>query len=180
MPGPNRSSTDDLASPPRDARARFLRRIVWALGIVLVCVAGAAAVLARRDRESPTPQPVSPPPIRTARPGDESASFLQIMIAYQRPGGVDTVRRTKPEALELARSLIERVRRGEAMEALLGEYTDDRDPEGKPFNRGSYTIARSSPTKAAIKQAVFATRIGELVPEPVDSGYAFHVIQREE
>ena len=66
------------------------------------------------------------------------------------------------------------------MASLLREYTDDRDGEGNPFNSGSYTMGRKKPANEAIKSAAFGLAVGALAPEPIDSGFAFHVIRRDE
>ena len=97
-----------------------------------------------------------------------------------REGSVAKVARTKETALVLARELIARIRGGASMESLVAEFSDDRGDDGKPFNSGSYTIARNTPTVATLKNAAFGLAVGELAPEPIDSGSAIHVIRRDD
>jgi len=125
----------------------------------------------------PAPPAVGPGPVASR---SATATITQIMIAYRTDRGVSTVTRTRAQAYELAVALIERIEKGESMESLLQAHTDDRGEDGKPFNRGSYTFAPSTPALPVIRRAAFDTPIGKLAPEPVDSGFAYHVIRRDE
>jgi hypothetical protein len=99
------------------------------------------------------------------------------MLVYRLPDGRPGPR-SRQEAYELARALIERARKGERFETLLA-YTDDKDETGHPFNGGSYSFAQDSPALPAVKRAAFATPVGEVAPEPVDAGTAFLVLRRD-
>ena len=106
--------------------------------------------------------------------------ITQILLTYQRQSGpTKNAKRSKEETHALAVSIIDRIRHGERMEELLVRYTDDLNPEGKPFNDGSYAITPSSAVKAAVQRAAFDTPVGEVAPEPVDTGIAYLVIRRD-
>ena len=128
---------------------------------------------ARAPASSPAPS------VARSRSTPTQVEFTQIMLAYARAGGVATATRTREAAFALARTLIARIRGGTSMEDLVAEYTDDRGDDGRPFNGGSYTMTRSKPAVAAIKDAAFALDVGQLSPDPIDSGYAVHVIRRD-
>lgn len=108
------------------------------------------------------------------------ATFSQIMFVYRGANG-QTFKRTRPEALALAQDMLRRIAAGEPMAVLIRNYTDDLGVDGKPFNSGSYTIARTqAQVMASVREAVFALQPGELRPEPLDTGMAFLVIRRDE
>jgi hypothetical protein len=116
---------------------------------------------------------------RRARPADEVVTFHQVMIGYAVPGRTKFAR-SKAEAFDLAQRVLARARGGEPFDALIRAWTDDRDELGRPFNRGSYTIARrATPTLPQVKAAVFGLAPGALLPEPLDTGLAYLVIRRE-
>lgn len=108
------------------------------------------------------------------------ATFSQIMFVYRGANG-QTFKRTRPEALALAQDMLRRLAAGEPMAVLIRNYTDDLGVDGKPFNSGSYTIARTqAQVMASVREAVFALQPGELRTEPLDTGMAFLVIRRDE
>ena len=108
------------------------------------------------------------------------ATFSQIMFVYRGANG-QTFKRTRPEALALAQDMLRRIAAGEPMAVLIRNYTDDLGVDGKPFNSGSYTIARTqTQVMASVREAVFALQPGELRAEPLDTGMAFLVIRRDD
>lgn len=151
-------------------RASVVALIVWAL------VLQALGVLHGCAGNEPTP----PPPAVAPRSSRATVTFTQIMLLYQRDKSAPTVTRTKEESLVLARTLIDRIQKGASMESLVVEFTDDRGNDGKPFNSGSYSMARSKPANEDIKRVAFGLDVGKLAPEPVDSGFAWHVIRRDD
>lgn len=173
----------------RSPRATGLRRAAIAATLVGAAALAVAAFRtgsperaqgadpAARSAYPSAPPAVGPGPVASR---SATATITQIMIAYRTDRGVSTVTRTRAQAYELAVALIERIRQGESMESLLLAHTDDRGDDGKPFNRGSYTFAPTTPALPVIRRAAFDTPIGKLAPEPVDSGFAYHVIRRDE
>lgn len=103
----------------------------------------------------------------------------QITVMYgqrtDRPG----TDRTKAEALEVAKQALKRIAGGVPFERVLEETTDDRDEVGKPFNRGSYTIAESSRAMVAVKQVAYSTPVGLIHPHPIDTGVAWLILRRD-
>lgn len=171
----------------RHRRPRGAVQALRAAGVGAVLWLAAVAALGGVPGRAPTDAgsaPGSAPPA-TAATGTgvkwipPQVRFTQIMVAYARPGGITKVRRSRAEALDLARSLVARIRKGASMERLVDEFTDDRGEDGKPFNEGSYSMSRSQPAVEAIKRTAFGLDVGELADEPVDSGYAYHVIRRD-
>ncbi len=132
------------------------------------------------DGDGPTgKRPLAPGPRGPAARKDV-ATFSQIMFVYRGANG-QTFKRTRPEALALARDMLRRLAAGEPMAVLIRTYTDDLGVDGKPFNSGSYTIARTqAQVMASVREAVFALQPGELRTEPLDTGMAFLVIRRDE
>ena len=167
-------SSEPVRTAPGNRRA-------WSWVAIFLVAGGATfAFKALRSGDSvPAAAPrVEPSPTTGARSG--TANITQIMIMYDRDRGGAKARLTKREAYELAKDLIARIRKGETMESLVNTYTDDIFAEtGKPMNRGESRIAATSPAVPAIKKAAFSTGIGELAPEPIDSGLAYHVIRRD-
>jgi hypothetical protein len=146
----------------------------------LASLAALALLACGRDGGGSTRGPAgggSPPPTPPRR--GVSVTFTQIWIGYAAPGGLPRVTRSKAEARALAEILARRVRAGEAMEPLVREHTDDRDPEGKPFNDGSYSKTWDQIPHPDLRRAVFSLKPGEAAEEPVDSGVGFHVIRRD-
>lgn len=156
----------------------------WPTGLVALAL---LAVPACGDGEKPPPKVLAPPPtpvppVTTDVPAGVPASvtFSEIMIAYQRPGGVAGVTRSRDEAWELARTVLRRIQEGESFGLLLDKYTDNRGDDGKPFNEGSYSKAWKDPRlNGAIKEVVFRLPVNAVAPDPVDSGFAWHVLRRD-
>jgi hypothetical protein len=132
------------------------------------------------DGDGPAgPRPVAPGP-RGPGARKDVATFSQIMFVYRGANG-QTFKRTRPEALALANDMVRRLAAGESMAALIRAYTDDLGVDGRPFNSGSYTIARhQTQVMASVREAVFALQPGELRTEPLDTGMAFLVIRRDD
>lgn len=161
-------------------------RIAAILTIVAV-VAGIVAVALLR-RPDPTGPGAGVAPVGVPRaPGRAEASVdvSMIMVIYEqrtveRPG----TERTKAEAYRIAKDALARIAGGEPFERVLLDVTDDRDGArdpnpGRPFNRGSYTIAESTPVLPAVKKVAFSTAVGLIHPEPVDAGTAYVILRRD-
>lgn len=87
---------------------------------------------------------------------------------------------TKEEALVIARDLIAKAKAGTPMEELVYAHTDDRGDDGKPFNRGDYSLdPRDRSTQARLIAAVERTPVGEVASTPYDSGVAWIVFRRD-
>lgn len=147
----------------------MIRPAVALLALLLLagCGDGAPPTGARRGTRGPA--------ART-----DVATFSQIMFVYRGADG-NVLKRTRPEALALAHEMLRRIAAGEPMSLLIRNYTDDVGDDGKPFNSGSYTIARDQArVMPVVRDAVFRLGRGELLPEPLDTGLAFLVIRRDE
>ena len=137
------------------------------------------------------PPPAPPPPPTPPRPGGppepgsagteplRSIQITQVMIVY-RSKTLPDAKRTREEAKAFAEDLLAQARRGTDIEKLVYEHTDDRGEDGRPFNRGSYSLHPKDPrTQAGLIAAAKATPVGTLVSEPYDSGLAFLVFRRD-
>ena len=146
-----------------------------------------ALLLAACGDEKPS-RPVPPPPpsasdVRVAagstqlpRGAPKSVTFRQIMLIYRlKQGRAD---RTRADAYALAKSLIDQLRDGAKM-ALLLKNSDDRESDGRLFNSGSVTLAQDSPAMPVVMRAAFSTPVGQVAPEPIDTGFAFLVLFRD-
>ena len=111
----------------------------------------------------------------------EIASITQMLIAYRSELTAKdaSITRSKLEAHDLAFTLLERLRKGESLTKLLGAYTDDRGPDGRPFNDGVYLILRGAGALSIVQRAVFATARGSLCEEPIDTGFAYLIYRRD-
>jgi hypothetical protein len=138
----------------------------------LAAAVAALALLACGNGETPTPTPPSPPPVRPA-----VVTFTHVMVGYA--PALATAKRSKAEARDLAHSILARIRGGERMEPLVLQFSDDREPGEEPFNGGSYTKRPEDITVPELRRVVFSLAVGQLADEPVDSGYAYHVVRRD-
>ena len=97
------------------------------------------------------------------------------------------VTRKKAEAEELARSLMDRIAKGEDFDALVKQYTDDQYPgtytltnDGQP--RISGTFAREQ-MAMSFGDVAFSLKVGEVGMAKYDgfkSPYGWHIIKRLE
>jgi hypothetical protein len=142
----------------------------WLLAATALCALTACGPDAGR------PPPRSGPP---APPPDTSFEITQVLIGY-RVEGRTPFTRTRAEAYRRAQQALDRALAGEPLERLVLEMTDDRDPEGQPFNRGSYTLPKSGgPQMKVLQDAVRATPVGRVHEAPVDTGLAYVVFRRD-
>ncbi len=153
---------------------------ILAVGTVVAGIV-AVALLRRPDPTGPGGAGVVPPVGAPRPPGRTEASVdvSQITVMYgqrtDRPG----TDRTKAEAFGVAKQALERIAGGVPFERVLADVTDDRDEVGKPFNRGSYTIAEGSPAMAVVKQVAFSTPVGLIHPHPIDTGVGYLILRRD-
>jgi hypothetical protein len=125
------------------------------------------------DAPAPPAKPKpAPPPVADPK---SSVNVHQIMLLYapKRPD------RSHDQAFALAERLIARAKAGEAFETLIVEATDDLTEEGKPFNRGDYTISLRGAADPVFVKYVLNLKVGEIGTTPYDSGQAILVVRRD-
>lgn len=144
-------------------------------GIVAVALLrrpdGSGTEGAGSPRQAGAPRPPAPPRASV----DVSLITVIYGVRTERPG----TDRSKTAAYEVAKHALARVAAGEAFERVLAETTDDRNEVGRPFNGGSYTFAEDSPAAVAVKRVAFATPVGLVHSEPIDTGAAFVILRRD-
>lgn len=97
-----------------------------------------------------------------------NASVRHILISFED--------RTEAEALELANSLVDRLRSGEDMATLAKEYTED---PGSKENGGLYADAPIMQWVDEFKQASLDQEIDE-IGDPVKTTFGYHIIRVED
>lgn len=80
---------------------------------------------------------------------------------------------TQKEKLALANDLLARVKNGEDIGVLAGEYSED---PGSKDKQGEYTFGRGEMV-AEFEKAAFEGKDGTVYPELVKSVYGYHIIQ---
>jgi hypothetical protein len=128
----------------------------------------------------PAPGESRSPPVGPTAPAEpvRSVQITQLMLVYRTPR-VPEATRTKDEARRLARDLLDRARRGTPLDDLVAAHTDDRGDDGRPFNRGSYSLDPREERTRLLVAAAKAVPVGELAPEPFDTGVAYLVFRRD-
>jgi parvulin-like peptidyl-prolyl isomerase len=116
-----------------------------------------------------------------AEPAEEAPKWLaaaHILVQYQGSMRADPAKitRTKEEALARAKEAIVKVTGGGDFAALAKEYSDG--PSG-PLggDLGTFPPRKMIPEFSA---ALLKGAVGELVPEPVETAFGYHVILRKE
>lgn len=107
--------------------------------------------------------------------GPSEIAASHILIAYRGAmRAAPYVQRSKEEAVALAEELRGRALKGEDFAALAQEYSDDR---GSAAQGGSLGKFRREQMVPEFSSAAFALEVGD-VSAVVESGFGFHVIQR--
>jgi len=120
-------------------------------------------------------------------PPAEHIEVQHVLIGFQGTVPGKTVTRTKAEAEKLANDVLERARKGEAMDGLVQQYTDDQFP-------GVYDLANNGVTPDKSKQefprsgmvkgfsdAAFGLSVGNVGMasyDPTTSPFGWHIIKR--
>jgi PPIC-type peptidyl-prolyl cis-trans isomerase-like protein len=119
---------------------------------------------------------------RRLPPFEETVSGARVVIAYDEAPwlGAFLARRTpearsRADALELAQSLYERARRGEAFEHLVNEYSDHREAlRGGDF--GAWSTREPTPFPREV-EILAGLKVGD-VSVPLDSPFGVQIIKR--
>jgi hypothetical protein len=104
--------------------------------------------------------------------------ILEVVVTFRseaNPKGT----RTKEEALRVARSVRADMLAGKPAADLLA-FTDVRGRDMKPFQDGRFRLTRKSAVAPPLLDAAFATRVGEVGPEPIETDIGWVVFRREE
>jgi hypothetical protein len=125
-------------------------------------------------------------PVAPATP-PEHIEVQHILVGFQGSIPNKPVTRTKAEAEKLAQELLARARKGENMDALVQQYTDDQFPgvyglanDGVTPDQSRQEIARSGMVKG-FSDASFGLSVGNVGIanyDPNTSPYGWHIIKR--
>jgi parvulin-like peptidyl-prolyl isomerase len=107
------------------------------------------------------------------QPDEIRARHILVMHAKSKakPEGVA---RTREQALQRAKECLEKLRGGEEIEKLVGEYSDE---PGAAECNGDLGTFRREVMIQAFSDAAFKLKPGE-ISEVVETPYGFHIIQR--
>jgi hypothetical protein len=143
-----------------------------------------AAALAAGCADTEPVEPASEAPPEAGPP----MTVSHILVGITRKGG--KVTRSKESALRRARAILEEARAGRRdWQALVEEYTDDRNAEGVPNsgNRvqknapplppGTFVFDERSSFVGPFTEAARKTPVGE-VSEPVETQFGYHLVRR--
>jgi len=130
----------------------------------------------------------APLPVRSAeRPGEPEKVTVQHILISFKGKTKKPVTRKKAEAEALAKSLMDRIAKGEDFDALVKEYTDDQYPglytltnDGVPIMSGTHPREQMA---MAFGDVAFSLKVGEVGMAKYDgfkSPYGWHIIKRIE
>jgi hypothetical protein len=111
----------------------------------------------------------------------ERVTVSQVFVAYRHPKYPD-VKRSKEQAKELADSILRDLAAGRSFESLMASFSELRDEKGALRTNngvpGSWTYEKDQLFEPLWDAAV-SVPPGSVVPEPVASEYAWHVLRRD-
>jgi len=138
------------------------------------------------DTAAKAPEALNTMPVKPSTPPDH-IEVQHILIGFQGSIPQKTITRTKAEAEKLAQEVLEKARKGENMDALVQQYTDDQHP-------GVYDLANTGITPDPAKQeykrsgmvkgfsdAAFGLSVGNVGIsnyDPTTSPFGWHIIKR--
>ena len=138
------------------------------------------------DTAAKSPEALGTMPVAPSTPPDH-IEVQHVLIGFQGSIPGKTITRTKAEAEKLAQEVLEKARKGESMDALVQQYTDDQYP-------GVYDLANDGITPDPAKQeykrsgmvkgfsdAAFGLSVGNVGIsnyDPTASPFGWHIIKR--
>jgi hypothetical protein len=182
-------------------------------GISIVCALALSAWLAQgcapkaeettgKASDSTVAATTTPAPAETAKTTDPAAlgtmpvapnpapdhiEVQHVLIGFQGTIPGKTVTRTRAEAEKLANEVLEKARKGEAMDALVQQYTDDQFPgvydlanNGVMPDKARQEFPRSGMVKG-FSDAAFGLSVGNVGIsnyDPKTSPFGWHIIKR--
>lgn len=159
---------------------RFAVAVVWLSFVLAGCGYD-------DDSSTPPPKPRAGPSAKTPPSNSKfaDAKVAHILIAVDGKGSRQPkVTRTKAQALELAKSILMDVKvRGADFLERAAKFSDDVDASNKPNTNagepGVYQGTLIDQFDSAWKDAALKTPVGEVAPEPVESGaFGYFLIKR--
>jgi parvulin-like peptidyl-prolyl isomerase len=151
--------------------------------VALVCVLTAAACgpgspggpTINNHMNPPEQQPsVVSTDILARDPVANQAEIVHILIGWNGSGEKDerALKRSKPEAETLVRSLLDQLAKGGDFEALMKQYSEDPGSA----HGASYKVAPDAELVIEFKQLGLRLKVGEY--GVVESEYGFHIMKR--
>ncbi|ONI47371.1 hypothetical protein AN643_00500 [Candidatus Epulonipiscioides saccharophilum] len=111
--------------------------------------------------------------VELAKPYYEQVTARHILITTTDESGEPLSDELKAEKLELANSLLDRIKAGEDIGELAAEYSED---PGSKNNKGEYTFGRGEMV-SEFEAAAFDNQAGVIWAEPVETSYGYHIGQ---
>lgn len=162
---------------------------------LIACLGAGALPACSKEPEAPSEGGASP-----SAAEDKPITVTHILIAYKSER-MQSAKRTKDEALRLAKSVLDDVVSGRrTMEEMVRTMSDDRPdnptaPERpKPHHDGVYTFMAgdglvlpvkpdryggTSRVMEEFRKAAVETPVGKVYPTPVEVPYGYHLIRRD-
>lgn len=155
--------------------------MIWLLWTLLACDVAPPGPSVETQLVAPPPPddtaPESPVPLATGlpEPAESTYAATHVLVSFAGARGAPAdVRRSREEALELARALYLRAEAGEPLEQLARCCSDD--PTGRRGGTlGAYRVGTLEP---AFERAVASVEERALAPL-VETSWGFHVIRRD-
>lgn len=111
--------------------------------------------------------------VELAKPSYETVTARHILVVTTDEMGAPLSEDVKAEKLELANSLLDRIKAGEDIGVLAAEYSED---PGSANNNGEYTFGRGEMVPE-FEAAAFDNEDGAIWAEPVETSYGYHIGQ---
>ena len=135
---------------------------------------------------APSPEASNTMPVVPTTPPDH-IEVQHVLIGFQGSVPGKTVTRTKAEAEQLAQEVLAKARKGENMDALVQQYTDDQFPGVYDLSNTGITPDKSKGEYArgefvkGFSDVAFGLSVGNVGIanyDPQTSGFGWHIIKR--
>lgn len=102
-------------------------------------------------------------------------SASHILISNTDENGEDVSDEKKKENKELAEKILKRVQKGESIDDLALEYSDDTNTASNGGNLGFFSKGEMNEN---FEEAAFSLKVGEVYSKVVETPYGYHIIKK--
>lgn len=102
-------------------------------------------------------------------------SASHILISNTDENGEDVSDEKKKESKELAEKILKRVQKGESIDDLALEYSDDTNTASNGGNLGFFSKGEMNEN---FEEAAFSLKVGEVYSKVVETPYGYHIIKK--